>query len=276
MSCRYGLKFKLSVGLLLGIVVCMTLGPLLSLDPGFINPDLPTASPSMQHPFGTDELGRDLLARLGIGARISMLIGLATALIAVVFGTAYGTLAAFFEDRPLDIFLMRCIDVLYSLPGLMIVILISILLKKHFGDLGSLVLALSLFSWPDTARMIRAQVLSLKREAFVEAFHSLGGDWVRLTWAHFLPNLSGLMVLCGTITIPRAILTESTLSFIGLGVPSPWSSWGTMINDGWQMIRLAPHLVLLPSCFLIVTVIALHLLGESLKDLLQGASRPVS
>lgn len=262
---RWPLKLKLSLGILLGVLVLMVLGPLLGMDPNIIDPDLPTSPPSGSHPFGTDELGRDLFARLAVGAQISLLIGFATALVAVVIGTAYGLIAAYFEHRWPDAAMMRFIDVLYSLPGLMIVILFTIFLGRN---MGSLVLALALFSWPDTARIIRGQVISLKREEFVEAFYSMGGKPVRLAFKHFIPNLTALIILTTTITVPRAILTESTLSFVGLGVSPPFSSWGTMINDGWQMIRIAPHLVLLPGLFLFITMVALNLLGDSLEEVL--------
>jgi oligopeptide transport system permease protein len=266
---HWPIKLQLSLAVLLGVLVLTVVGPLLSSDPNAINPDIPTALPSSAHLFGTDELGRDLLARLAVGAQISLLIGFATALVAVLIGTAYGTLAAYFEGRLLDTLLMRIIDVLYSLPGLMIVILFTIFLGRN---VTSLVLALALFSWPDTARIIRGQVMSLKREEFVEAFHSLGGKPMRLVLSHFIPNLTALIILTATITVPRAILTESTLSFVGLGVSPPFSSWGTMINDGWQMIRIAPHLVLLPGVFLFVTMVALNLLGDSLEEILHPKS----
>lgn len=256
-------KLWLSLGILALVLLLTFVGPLVSGDPNAINPDLPTAGPSARHWFGTDELGRDLLARLAIGAQISLLIGLATACVAVIIGTAYGTLAAFFEGRLLDTLLMRVIDVIYSLPGLMIVILFTIFLGRN---VTSLVLALALFSWPDTARIIRGQVMSLRCEEFVEAFHSLGGGPFRLVLTHFIPNLAGLIILTATITVPRAILTESTLSFVGLGVAPPFSSWGTMINDGWQMIRIAPHLVLLPGSLLFITMVALNLLGDTLEE----------
>jgi oligopeptide transport system permease protein len=250
---------------ILCLMICLPLlVSYLGLDPTFINPDLTTSLPSLKHPFGTDELGRDMLARLAMGAQMSLFIGLATALVSVVIGALYGTIAASFHGRVLDTTLMRLIDIVYSLPALMIVILFTLFLGRNTW---SLVLALSLFSWPDTARVIRGQVIQLQKEEFIEAYHSLGGGQIRLAVTHYLPNLLALLILTTTITVPRAILTESTLSFVGLGVSPPQSSWGTMINDGWQMIRIAPHLVLLPSAFLFLTMMALNLLGESLKTL---------
>lgn len=251
------------------ILLLALIGPIFGPDPNAINPNFPTAPPwplagfAAGHWFGTDDLGRDLFSRLAVGARISLLIGVATAVVSVIIGTLYGTLAAIFEGKA-DTAMMRLIDIIYSLPGLMIVILFSVFLGR---GVTSLVLALSLFSWPDTARIIRGQVLSIKREEFVEAFHSIGGRIGRLIWRHYIPNTAGLIVLTATITVPRAILTESTLSFIGLGVEPPLSSWGTLAGEGWQLVRVAPHMLLFPAVMIFTTMIALNLLGDGLREL---------
>jgi oligopeptide transport system permease protein len=261
--------------LVMGLVVLMAiLVPLLGPNSTAINPDIPTAPPwplagyVAGHWFGTDDLGRDLLSRVAIGAEISLLIGIATALVAVVIGTLYGTWAALFEGKT-DTVMMRFIDIIYSLPSLMIVILFSVFLGR---SILSLVLALALFSWPDTARIIRGQILSLKREEFVEAFHSIGGGMGQLIWRHFIPNTLGLIILTATITVPRAILTESTLSFIGLGVEPPFSSWGTLASEGWQLVRVAPHMLFFPAVMILCTMVALNLLGDGLREIFDPKS----
>jgi oligopeptide transport system permease protein len=252
------------------ILLLAVFGPALGPDPNAINPDVATAPPwplagyATGHWFGTDDLGRDLFSRLAVGARISLLIGIATAVVSVIIGTLYGTLSAIFEGKMADTAMMRLIDIIYSLPGLMIVILFSVFMGR---GVPSLVLALSLFSWPDTARIIRGQVISIKREEFVEAFHSIGGRMWRLIWRHYIPNTAGLIVLTATITVPRAILTESTLSFIGLGVEPPLSSWGTLAGEGWQLVRVAPHMLLFAAVMIFSTMIALNLLGDGLREL---------
>lgn len=252
-------------GLLVVVVLLLAvIGPFFAPDPTLINPTQATQFITSGHWFGTDDLGRDLFSRICVGAQISLLIGLATAVVAVIIGTLYGTIAAYFEGT-VDTVMMRIIDLIYSLPGLMIVILFSVFLGRN---LWSLVLALALFSWPDTARIIRGQVLSLKREEFVEAFHSMGGRAVRLVQKHLLPNLMGLIILTATITVPRAILTESTLSFIGLGVEPPLSSWGTLASEGWQLVRIAPHLLVIPGLMIFVTMVSLNLLGDGLREYL--------
>jgi oligopeptide transport system permease protein len=261
---------------LLGVLLIATLGPILGPDSTIINADCPLAPPwpmtgfAPTHWLGTDDLGRDLFSRLAFGARISLLIGMATAVVSVVIGTSYGVIAALCgaraETAQIESAMMRFIDILYALPALMIVILFSVFLGR---GMLSLVLVLSLFSWPDTARIIRSQVLGLQKEEFIEAFHSLGGGVVRLIWRHFIPNMLNLIILTATITVPRAILTESTLSFIGLGIEPPLSSWGSLAGEGWQMVRIAPILLIFPALFIVVTMIALNLLGDSLQDFCQ-------
>ncbi len=252
-----------SLAFLFLVVLMAFSGPVLGLDPSYIHPEIPLSPPfTLGHWFGTDDLGRDLFARLAVGAQISLLIGFSTALVAVIIGTVYGIVSAYFEGQ-VDTIMMRIIDVIYSLPGLMIVILFSVFWGR---SVLSLVMALALFSWPDTARIIRGQVLSLKREEFVEAYHSLGGGAFRLAWQHFLPNLLGLIILTTAITVPRAILTESTLSFIGLGVEPPQSSWGSLASEGWQLVRVAPHIILFPALFIFFTMVVLNLLGDELRE----------
>lgn len=257
-------------GLFIGCILLLAIvGPWVGPDANMINPDLPTMPPwplngyASGHWFGTDDLGRDLFTRIAIGARISLLIGFATSLVAVVIGTLYGTISALSEGV-VDTLMMRLIDIIYSLPSLMVVILFSVFLGR---GIPSLVLALALFSWPDTARIIRGQILSLKREEFIEAFHSIGGNVFRLIWKHFIPNTMGLIILTATITVPRAILTESTLSFIGLGVEPPLSSWGTLAGEGWQLVRVAPHMLFFPAVMIFSAMIALNLLGDGLREI---------
>ncbi|MEM0950759.1 MAG: ABC transporter permease [Cyanobacteria bacterium P01_H01_bin.74] len=240
--------------------------PVLGLSPTTIHPDSALLGPfsiANNHFFvlGTDDLGRDLVARLAVGAQVSLLIGIATAIFSVAIGTFYGTVSAL-SSAKVDTVLMRIVDIIYALPGLMVVILFSVFLGR--GVL-SLVLALTLFSWPDTARLIRGQVLALKQQDYVEAFHSLGGPVFRLVWVHLLPNAVEFIILSAAVTIPRAVLTESTLSFIGLGVEPPLSSWGSLASEGWQLARVAPHLLILPASCIFIAMVALNLLGDRLR-----------
>jgi oligopeptide transport system permease protein len=227
------------------------------------------------YPLGTDDLGRDLLARLSVGTQISMTVGIATALVASAFGSAYGLLAGMLAGRVGDA-LMRVVDVLYSLPGLMVVVLLSVFLEPLLlnvvspalapvAKLSSLVMALSFFSWPESARLIRGQVLALKEQDFVAAFYTLGGGLRRLIVVHFLPNLLPYVMISIMVAVPRAILTESTLSFIGLGMEAPLSSWGTLAYEGWFLIRVQPHVVLEASLAIALSMWAMNTLIRDLK-----------
>jgi oligopeptide transport system permease protein len=206
-----------------------------------------------RYPLGTDDLGRDLLARLSVGAQISMLVGVATALVSAVIGCAYGLLSAMNEGW-LDDALMRIVDILYSLPGMMVVVLLSVFIEPYLiallppdysfvAKLFSLVTALSFFSWPEAARLIRGQTLRLKRQPFVEAVKSLGGNARRIIQHHYLPNLAPYLFISIMVAVPRAILTESTLSFMGLGMEAPLSSWGTLVAEGWFMVSSKPYIM---------------------------------
>jgi oligopeptide transport system permease protein len=266
---------RISLGL---ILVLALLGDQLGLSPSAINPDDTLVRPfvSSAHWLGTDELGRDVLARLALGAKISLLIGVLSALLSVVLGTLYGATSALLGGW-IDGVMMRVIDVLYSLPFLMVVILMALILGRFLAPLAvlpmfenvvglmSLIAALAFFSWPDTARLIRGQVLKLREDEFIEAARSLGASLPELIFKHLVPNVSHLMILSAAMTIPRAILTEATLSFIGLGVNPPWCSWGTMIGDGWSMIRINPLLMLWPTVLLALTVLSLNTLAESYR-----------
>jgi oligopeptide transport system permease protein len=248
------LLYSVAIGILVLLALLMTAA--FFRDATFIHVHAAGISPfqTLHFPLGTDDLGRDLLARLSVGAQISMLVGLSTALVSACIGGIYGLLSAMNEGW-LDDVLMRVVDILYSLPGLMVVVLLSVFLEPYllqvlpvhfaFGaKLFSLVAALSFFSWPEAARLIRGQTLRLKRQPFVEAVRSLGGSQVRIVSHHFLPNLLPYLFISVMVAVPRAILTESTLSFMGLGMEAPLSSWGTLVSEGWFMVNVKPYIML--------------------------------
>jgi oligopeptide transport system permease protein len=243
--------------------------PLLGPDPTWIDPGAPTQWPgTWQHWLGTDDLGRDMLARLATGAQLSLCIGLLTAAVSVSVGTLWG-LAGALGPPWLDALLLRLLDLLYGLPTFVLVILVTLAFGR---SVPSLVLALALFSWPDTARMIRTQALALKGEEFMEACHSLGGGLAGLVLRHLLPNLSSYLMLALTMTVPRALLAESTLSFIGLGIEPPLSSWGSLASEGWYLFRVAPHLLLLPATCILVTLGCLQFMGDDMRQRLLRTS----
>jgi oligopeptide transport system permease protein len=227
------------------------------------------AGPSSQHLMGTDELGRDLLSRIVYGARLSIAIGLTTAAVAFVIGTLYGAISGYFGGK-IDTLLMRGVDIAYSLPDLLVMILIGVLLGR--GTLGILI-ALGLVSWMGTARLVRAQFLQLKNEEFIEAARAQGQSGLNIVFKHLLPNAIGPIIVALTFTVPSAILSESTLSFIGLGLSPPACSWGTLASDGWRSLRAHPHLIFFPSMFIFMTVLSFNFLGDGLRDALDPRTR---
>lgn len=227
------------------------------------------SAPSWEHPMGTDELGRDLFCRVIYGSRLSISIGLVTAGIAFLIGTIYGSIAGYFGGK-IDNFLMRGVDIAYSLPDLLVMILVGVLIGR--GTYGILI-ALGLVSWMGTARLVRAQFLQLKQEEFIEAARAAGESGLRIVTRHLLPNAIGPVIIALTFTVPTAILSESTLSFIGLGLSPPECSWGTLASDGWRALRSHPHLIMFPSFFIFLTVLSFNFLGDGLRDVLDPRTR---
>jgi oligopeptide transport system permease protein len=224
-------------------------------------------TPSWAHLMGTDGLGRDLLTRVLYGARVSMAVGIGTAMIALVIGTAYG-LASGFTGGNLDQLMMRVVDIFYGLPDMLIFILLSLLLGRN---IGGLLIALGLVSWVRFARMARGQMLQAKEFLFVEGARAMGASRRRIVLRHILPNILGPIIVTLTFSIPAAILAESTLSFIGLGINDPYSAWGTswgsLAQDGWRAMRTYPHTLFFPAAAIFLTILAFNTLGNALSDL---------
>jgi oligopeptide transport system permease protein len=234
------------------------------------NRPLPPFSPG--HLFGTDQLGRDLLSRLLDGARISMTVAIVVQLVVLLIGVPIGAAAGWFGGR-IDNILMRITDVVYAFPDLLFIILLSIAFRETaFGKaLDGLLLvfvAIGLTSWVTVARLVRGQILSLKETEFVEAARAVGVSDRRIVTRHLLPNGMGPIIVAVTLGIPTAILAEATLAFIGVGVRAPRASWGSLINDGQQVLRSDPHLVLFPAICIAIALISFTFLGDGLRDAL--------
>jgi oligopeptide transport system permease protein len=235
-------------------------------------------APSSEHLMGTDELGRDLLARIIYGARLSMAIGVSIAGIAFVIGTTYGSIAGFYGGK-VDTILMRGVDIAYALPDLLVMILIGMLFKRENTHLPidtstlAILVSLGFVSWMGTARLVRAQLLQLQSEEFIDAARAAGRGTFDIIVKHMLPNAMGPIIVALTFTVPSAILSESTLSFIGLGLSPPACSWGTLASDGWRSLRTHPHLILFPSMFIFITVLSFNQLGDGLRDALDPRTR---
>ncbi len=225
--------------------------------------------PNAEHWFGTDGLGRDMWARVWIGARISLFIGLMAALIETTIGIVVGGIAGFFGGK-IDMFIMRFIDILIAIPFLIFVILIMVIVGS---GVFSIILAFSITGWLGMARLVRGQILQLKEQEFVLAARTLGADSMRLIFKHLIPNTLGVIIVTLTMAIPQAIFTEAFLSFIGIGVRPPMTSWGQLANSGAQAMQVQPFLLLIPAIFISLTMLSLNMLGDGLRDALDPRLR---
>ncbi|GKQ54242.1 ABC transporter permease [Bradyrhizobium sp. Ce-3] len=233
--------------------------------------------PSLAHPFGTDDLGQDLLARMIYGGRISLAVGLAAMLVSVFVGTLIGALAGM-SRGPLGYALMWLTDLFLSLPQLPLLLMLIYLfrdgLKAVFGPEGGIfiliVLVIGGLRWMPVARLVRAQFLSLREKEFVEAARALGASPVRQVVRHILPNALGPVIIAGTIDVAAAIIAESTLSFLGLGFPPDTPTWGRILYDAKDFLDIGPHWALFPGGAIFIAVVAINFIGDGLRDALDA------
>lgn len=227
------------------------------------------ASFSLQHPLGTDSLGRDILSRVMHGARISLSIGLIVQAIYLVIGGTIGMTAGYAGGR-IDNLLMRFVDIWYAFPDLLfLLVVVAVFPPSLFTIFG----AIGVIGWVDLARLIRGQVLSLKEKEFVEGARAAGSGPTKIILRHLFPNTLGPIIVSLTFGIPRAIFLEATLSFLGVGIPPPTPSWGVMVQDGYQTIFAYPHEVLAPAIALAITMLAFSFVGDGLRDAIDPRMR---
>ena len=256
------------------IVILLTLialfAPVIApYDPDAIDMPMKLAPPSAEHWFGCDEMGRDILSRCIYGCRISLSVGLVSQLIALVIGYFMGVCAGYFGGR-VDSVISFMIQVFSSLPDLLLAMALMFALGR---GLVNLYIALGVLSWAKTARLIRGTVLQLKEKEYVQACRIDGGSSLRIIMRHLLPNCIPTLIITVTMGIPSAILSEASLSFLGLGVRSPMASWGAMISSSKTFIRTSPFYSLFPGFCIIITVIAFNMLGDGLHDALDPKLR---
>ena len=253
---------------------------LLSLFPGLLAPysfeeqmeGKELLPPGKEHLLGTDNMGRDLLSRLIYGGRVSMAVGVFTALISLILGVAYGAMSGWIGGRT-DSIMMRTIDILYSIPSLVLLILakvifdsLPIITHPEIKALTGILAALSILGWVTLARVVRGQVLQEKEKLYVESARAQGAGGGRIVFRHVLPNILGPIIVLLTLQIPSNILFESFLSFLGLGLQPPYSSWGVLAEEGWKSLRSYPHLMIAPGAAIFLTMMAFNLMGDGLRD----------
>ena len=269
------LKNKAAVvsGVIMAVMLlAVVFGPMLSpWEADFTDWDHTASPPSLEtgHWFGTDAVGRDLLVRTLEGGRISLLVGMVATVVSLLIGVSYGAVAGYYGGMT-DRVMMRMVDIIYALPFMFFVILLMVIFGRH---IVLIFVAIGAVNWLDMARIVRGQTLSLKNTEFVEAARACGVEHKSIIRRHIIPNLLGVVMVYVTLTIPQVILVESFLSFLGLGVQEPMSSWGALVNDGAQDMESAPWTLIFPALFLTVTLYCFNYIGDGMRDALDPKDR---
>lgn len=269
-------RFRKNKLALTGIVLLLLLGVMASfgadmtgLDPNENDLMATNQAPSSEHWFGTDNLGRDIFARTWDGARISLFIGLTAAFLDLIIGIIWGAISGYFGGK-IDEYMMRIADILSSLPYLLVVILLMVVLGQ---GIWTMIIAMVITGWINMARIVRGQVMQLRSEEYVLASKSLGAGNARLLFRHLVPNTLGPILVTLTLTVPNAIFTEAFLSFLGLGVPMPDSSWGVMTSEALGALQYHPYQLFFPAFFICLTMLAFNVIGDGLRDALDPKDR---
>lgn len=265
-------KVALFAAILLVIIALFTIfGPAIcGYDFAAQNVKIRNQAPSAEHWFGTDSLGRDLFARVAVGGRVSIIIGICGALIVGVIGCLYGGLAAYFGGR-VDMVMMRIVDILSSIPNLLLVILLSVVLES--SSIPTLLFAMTITSWCGVARIVRAQMLQINRSEYVMAARIMGVSPIKIVLTHFIPNTISVIIVNLTFRIPGFIFSEAFLSYVGLGVAAPNTSWGALASAAQSTLLFYPYQMLFPSLFIALTTLSFTLMGDGLRDALDPKMR---
>ncbi|MDY6940517.1 MAG: ABC transporter permease [Cyanobacteriota bacterium] len=263
------------------VALAVSIGPMVYTTPfDAIDFTRASAPPSWQHPFGTNDLGQDQLARVLSGGRISLAVGVSAMFVAISLGTAIGAVAGFFGGI-IDVLLMRLTDLFLALPQLPMLLLVMYLFQDAvkaiagatLGIFALIVLVIGSLNWMSVARLVRANFLTLREMEFVAAARILGATPWRLIWVHLIPNVFGTVTVAATLAVGTAIITESTLSFLGLGFPPDIPTWGRMLYDARNYLESAPHMALFPGLAIFLTVLSINFIGDGLRDAIDPQTR---
>ncbi len=261
-----------SLVLLVCMAILVVVGPWLSpWDYDYTDWARISTAPALStgHVFGTDALGRDLFVRTAYGGRISLLVGVVATVVSLLIGITWGAVAGYLGGRT-DQLMMRIVDILYALPFMFLVILLMVLFGRN---ILLIFVAIGAINWLDMARIVRGQALSLRQREFIDAARVGGVTTPKIIRRHIVPNLLGIVMVYATLTVPQVILVESFLSFLGLGVQEPMTSWGALVNEGAQELENAPWSLLFPAGFLALTLFCFNFLGDGLRDALDPRDR---
>ncbi|WP_411169100.1 ABC transporter permease [Clostridium sp. MB05] len=251
----------ISIGFLIFIVVISTFAFVIPIDPDVTNTSNILQSPSLTHLFGTDELGRDYFVRTVYGGRVSLTVGVLAMIISTSIGVAFGTISGYFGGK-IDSILMRFVDLISSIPWMILVTVISIFLKP---GLQAIIIVIGLFSWMETARLVRAETLSIKEREYVLYAISIGESSNKIIFKHIISSVFPTIIIASTSSIASAIMTESSLSFLGLGIQQPMSSWGSLLQNAQTNLQSAPYMAILPGLLIVLTIYSFNKLGNVLR-----------
>lgn len=257
--------YLFSVLFLLVLLVLSVLAPILPLDPNTTNVSQMNQAPNLEHFFGTDNVGRDYFARVLYGGRISLLVGVLAMMASVLIGSAIGIVAGYFGGK-IDSFLMRTVDVLSSIPWLVLVIVLSVFLKP---GLTTIIVVIGGFSWMSIARLVRAETLSAKTNDYVQYARFIGVKSMTIIFRHILPSILPTLIVAASTSISSAIMTESALSFLGIGIQQPLASWGSLLQNAQSTLQSAPYMAILPGIFILLTIYSFNNIGDLIRDALQ-------
>jgi peptide/nickel transport system permease protein len=250
-----------SGGFLIFIILISIFAFLIPINPDAINTASMLQPPSLTHLFGTDELGRDYLARTIYGGRVSLIVGVLAMLISTTIGVGVGTISGYFGGL-IDSLLMRFVDIISSIPWIILVTIISIFLRP---GLQAIIIVIGLFSWMEIARLVRAETLSIKEREYVLYAISIGESSKSIIFKHIIPSVFPTIIIASTTSIANAIMTESSLSFLGLGIQQPMSSWGNLLQNAQTNLQSAPYMAILPGLLIILTIYSFNKLGNVLR-----------